>query len=90
MVRCARGLGQFQLTYNTRPMQSQLIIHGTKSVLRVDLFAMYHGKKANTPLPKAAERLVNAFIDSIGPMIEGDGRAYAKVTTWRRHRRVSC
>jgi predicted dehydrogenase/nucleoside-diphosphate-sugar epimerase len=70
LVRCKRGLGQFQLTYNTRPMQSQLIIHGTKSVLRVDLFAMYHGKKSNTPLPKAAERLVNAFVDSIGPMID--------------------
>jgi predicted dehydrogenase/nucleoside-diphosphate-sugar epimerase len=70
MVRCARGLGQFQLTYNTRPMQSQLIIHGTKGVLRVDLFAMFHGKRANTPLPKAAERLVNAFVDSIGPMID--------------------
>lgn len=70
MVRCARGLGQFQLTYNTRPLQSQLIIHGTRSVLRVDLFAMFHGKRSNTPLPKAAERLVNAFIDSIGPMID--------------------
>src|SRR5215468_7418385 len=70
LVRCARGLGQFQLTYNTRPLQSQLIIHGTKSVLRVDLFAMFHGKRANTPLPKAAERLVNAFVDSIGPMID--------------------
>src|ERR1043165_3826223 len=70
MVRCARGLGQFQLTYNTRPLQSQLIIHGTKSVLRVDLFAMFHGKRSNTPLPKAAERLVNAFADSIGPMID--------------------
>ncbi|MBC7978160.1 MAG: Gfo/Idh/MocA family oxidoreductase, partial [Myxococcales bacterium] len=70
MVRCQRGLGQFQLTYNTRPMQSQLIIHGTKSVLRVDLFAMFHGKRKNTPLPKAAERLVNAFVDSIGPMID--------------------
>lgn len=70
MVRCARGLGQFQLTYNTRPLQSQLIIHGTKGVLRVDLFAMFHGKRANTPLPKAAERLVNAFVDSIGPMID--------------------
>jgi nucleoside-diphosphate-sugar epimerase len=70
MVRCKRGLGQFQLTYNTRPMQSQLIIHGTKGVLRVDLFAMFHGKKSNTPLPKAAERLVNAFVDSIGPMID--------------------
>jgi predicted dehydrogenase/nucleoside-diphosphate-sugar epimerase len=70
IVRCARGLGQFQLTYNTRPMQSQLIIHGTKGVLRVDLFAMFHGKRSSTPLPKAAERLVNAFADSIQPLIE--------------------
>jgi len=70
MVHCARGLGQFQLTYNTKPMQSQLIIHGTKSVLRVDLFAMSHGKRGSTPLPKAAERLVNAFTDSIGPLID--------------------
>src|SRR5512138_2151291 len=70
MVRCRRGLGQFQLTYNARPMQSQLIIHGTKSVLRVDLFAMFHGKRASTPLPKAAERLVNAFADSIQPLID--------------------
>jgi hypothetical protein len=31
LVRCRRGLGQFQLTYNTRPMQSQLIVHGTKA-----------------------------------------------------------
>ena len=57
LVRCKRGLGQFQLTYNVKPMQSQLIIHGTKGVLRVDLFAMFHGKRAATPLPKAAERL---------------------------------
>jgi nucleoside-diphosphate-sugar epimerase len=70
MVRCQRGLGQFQLTYNTRPMQSQLIIHGTKGVLRVDLFAMFHGKRSSTPLPKAAERLVNAFADSIQPLID--------------------
>ena len=70
LVRCANGLGQFQLTWNTRPMQSQMIIHGTKGVLRVDLFAMFHGKRASTPLPKAAERLVNAFADSIQPLIE--------------------
>lgn len=70
MVRCQRGLANFQLTYNTRPMQSQLIIHGTKGVLRVDLFAMFHGKRSSTPLPKAAERLVNAFTDSIQPLID--------------------
>lgn len=70
VARCAGGLGQFQLTWNTRPMQSQLIIHGTKGVLRVDLFAMFHGKRAATPLPKPAERLVNAFSDSVQPLVD--------------------
>ena len=70
LVRCKRGLGQFQLSWNVKPMQSQMIIHGTKGVLRVDLFAMFHGKRASTPLPKAAERLVNAFADSIQPLID--------------------
>jgi len=70
LVRCKRGLGEFQLTWNVKPMQSQLIIHGTKGVLRVDLFAMFHGKRASTPLPKAAERLINAFADSIQPLID--------------------
>ncbi|HUJ59011.1 MAG TPA: NAD-dependent epimerase/dehydratase family protein [Kofleriaceae bacterium] len=70
LVRCQRGLGQFQLSWNVRPMQSQLIIHGTRGVLRVDLFAMFHGKRSSTPLPKAAERLVNAFADSIQPLID--------------------
>ncbi len=69
-VKCKRGLAQFQLTWNVKPMQSQIIIHGTKQVLRVDLFAMFHGKRSSTPLPKAAERLVNAFTDSIQPLID--------------------
>ncbi len=70
VVRCARGLGQLQLTYNAKPMQSQLIIHGTRGVLRVDLFAMFHGRRASTPLPKAAERLINAVTDSLQPLID--------------------
>jgi len=70
VVRCQRGLGQFQLTYNVKPMQSQIIIHGTRGVLRVDLFAMFQGKRASTPLPKAAERLLNAFADSVQPLID--------------------
>jgi predicted dehydrogenase/nucleoside-diphosphate-sugar epimerase len=70
LVRCKRGIGQFQLTWNVKPMQSQMIIHGTRGVLRVDLFAMFHGKRSSTPLPKAAERLINAFTDSIQPLVD--------------------
>jgi predicted dehydrogenase/nucleoside-diphosphate-sugar epimerase len=70
LVRCERGLGQFQLSWNVRPMQSQMIIHGTHGVLRVDLFAMFLGKRSDTPLPKAAERVINAYADSIQPLVD--------------------
>jgi predicted dehydrogenase/nucleoside-diphosphate-sugar epimerase len=70
LVRCRDGIGQFQLTWNVKPMQSQLIIHGTKGVLRVDLFAMFQGKRVSTPLPKAAERVLNALADSAQPLID--------------------
>lgn len=69
-VRCARAIAQFQLTYNAKPMQHQIVIQGTKGILRVDLFAMFHGRRRNTPLPKAAERIVNAMTDSIQPLID--------------------
>ncbi len=39
MVRCTRGLAQFQLSYNVKPEQSRVTIHGTKGVRRIDLFA---------------------------------------------------
>jgi predicted dehydrogenase/nucleoside-diphosphate-sugar epimerase len=70
IVRCTRGLGQFQLSWNAKPMQSQLVIHGTKGLLRVDLFAMFNSRRRNTSLPKAAERIVNALSDSIQPLID--------------------
>ena len=80
VVRCQRGLGEFQLSWNVKPMQSQIIIHGTKGVLRVDLFAMFQGKRASTPLPKAAERLINAFTDSLQPLIDVPIGVYKFVT----------
>ena len=70
LVKCKRGLGQFQISYNTRPLQSQMIIHGTRAVLRVDLFTMFHARRQTTPLPKAAERIVNAMTDSIQPLVD--------------------
>ncbi|MBP6630278.1 MAG: NAD-dependent epimerase/dehydratase family protein [Kofleriaceae bacterium] len=70
MVRCARGLGQFQLTWNTRPPPSQLTIHGRKGVLEVDLSARYRGKRSSTLLPRAAERLVNAVAGSLPPLLD--------------------
>ncbi|MEJ7731663.1 MAG: NAD-dependent epimerase/dehydratase family protein [Polyangiaceae bacterium] len=70
LVRCRAGLGQFQLSWNVKPMQSQIIIQGTKSILRVDLFLMFHALRAATALPKPAERIVNAITDSVQPLLD--------------------
>jgi predicted dehydrogenase/nucleoside-diphosphate-sugar epimerase len=70
LVRCEKGLGQFQLSWNVKPLQSQMIIQGTRGVLRVDLFLMFQARRALTPLPKAAERIINAMTDSLKPMID--------------------
>ncbi|CAN5596311.1 hypothetical protein BH09PLA1_BH09PLA1_10160 [soil metagenome] len=69
-VRCRDGIGQCQLSWNVRPMQSQLIIQGTKGVLRVDLFLMFQSKRMSTRLPKPAERMINAWTDSTRPLVQ--------------------
>jgi predicted dehydrogenase/nucleoside-diphosphate-sugar epimerase len=70
LVKCRDGLGQFQLSWNAKPIQSQLIIHGTNGIMRVDLFAMFHAKRLATPLPKAAERVLNTVTDSVQPLVD--------------------
>jgi len=70
LVQCKQGMGQFQLSWNVKPLQSQIIIQGTKGVLRVDLFLMFQARRGVTPLPKAAERVINALTDSLKPLVD--------------------
>jgi 2-alkyl-3-oxoalkanoate reductase len=64
-VRGAKGTGNIQLSWNVKPLQHQLIIQGSRGTLRTDLFAMYLTRRRHTPLPKAAERVVNALVESV-------------------------
>jgi predicted dehydrogenase/nucleoside-diphosphate-sugar epimerase len=70
MVRCQGGLGQFQLSWNVKPMQSQIIVQGTRGVLRLDLFLMFQALRRSMPLPKPAERVANALTDSLRPLVD--------------------
>ena len=69
-VRCERGLGQFQLSWNVKPMQSQIIVQGTRGVLRADLFLMFLAMRKAMPVPKPIERVVNALTDSMQPLVD--------------------
>jgi predicted dehydrogenase/nucleoside-diphosphate-sugar epimerase len=70
LVRCRDGIGQFQLSWNVKPMQSQIIVQGTRGVLRIDLFLMFQALRGATPLPKAIERVLNALTDSLQPLVD--------------------
>src|SRR5262249_51817888 len=61
LVTCKRGLGQIQLSFGAKPLQHQIILQGTKGVLRLDLFLMFQAWRRPAPLPKPAERIVNAL-----------------------------
>lgn len=80
VVRCQRGLGQMQLSWNVKPLQSQIIIQGTKGIRRLDLFLMFQANRASTPLPKAAERMWNAVTDALPPLIDVSRNAFAFAT----------
>jgi 2-alkyl-3-oxoalkanoate reductase len=70
MVRCRGGLGQFQLSWNVKPMQSQVIVQGTRGVMRADLFLMFQALRKAMPVPKPIERVVNALTDSLQPLVD--------------------
>jgi len=73
LVRCARGHGQMQLSWNARPLQNLVVIQGTRGVLKLDLLAMTRSLRPTLPGPKAVERLFGAARDSIESLLRLTG-----------------
>jgi predicted dehydrogenase/nucleoside-diphosphate-sugar epimerase len=70
LVRCRDGLGQFQLSWNVKPLQNLIVVQGTKGVMRVDVMLMFSSRRDSLKLPNAAERVINAYTDSLAPIVE--------------------
>lgn len=70
LVRCRDGLGQFQISFNAKPIQNQIFLHGTKGILRVDLFSLFQSTRTFFPLPRPIERIINVGIDSVQPLVQ--------------------
>jgi predicted dehydrogenase/nucleoside-diphosphate-sugar epimerase len=63
-VRCRDGRAHVQISFNVRPIQNTIIIQGTKGVLRIEQMSMFSARRTAMPLPKAAERVLNAYGES--------------------------
>ncbi len=69
-VRCRDGFGHVHISFNVKPIQNVIALHGTAGVMRVDAMSMFSTHRRSTPLPKALERVFNAYAESIQPMIQ--------------------
>jgi len=61
LVRCERGIGQLYMSWNVLPLQDMLLIHGTRGVIRADIFGMSVTVRKTSRLPDHAERVLNTF-----------------------------
>jgi len=69
-VRCRDGSGQFQLSWNVKPIQNLIVIQGTRGVLRVDAMRMFQARRLSTRLPKPADRLLGIYSDLFAPVAD--------------------
>jgi len=63
-VRCQQGVGRIYLSWNVRPMQNELIIHGTRGVMHVDCYLQICTLRRSFPAPKQVQRVYYALANS--------------------------
>ena len=64
LVRCRRGTGQMYLSWNIRPIQNQIVVHGTRGVIQVDCFLQTCTLRRSLPGPKFGSAVVGAISSS--------------------------
>ena len=52
MVETDRGTGHMYISWNVRPIQNELVIHGTKGVMHVDCYLQIITLRKTYPAPK--------------------------------------
>ena len=66
LVETNKGTGQMYISWNVRPIQNELVIHGTKGVMHVDCYIQTITLRKTYPAPKAVQRILGAGLNSLG------------------------
>ena len=65
LLECERGTGHMYISWNVRPMQNELIIHGTRGVMHVDCYLQTLTVRKTYPAPKPIQRILGAGLNSL-------------------------
>ncbi len=69
-VDCARGPARLYLSWNVRPIRSQVIVHGTKGVIQIDCFLQTCYVTKLLPGPKFASPVICAMRNAALSLVE--------------------
>jgi predicted dehydrogenase/nucleoside-diphosphate-sugar epimerase len=64
-VECEKAPGSLYISWNVRPIQNELIIHGTRGVMYVDGYLQTLTIRKTYPAPKPIQRILGAGLNSL-------------------------
>ena len=70
LATCERGVGRLQISWNVRPMQSRLVLQGTRGVLEVDRFLQVCRVSRALPGPKFVSTVWAGFMNAVKEVFE--------------------
>jgi len=70
LLECQKGTGQMYLSWNVRPIQNELIVHGTRGVMHIDRYLQTLTVRKTYPAPKAVQRILGAGFNSLGMLFK--------------------
>jgi 2-alkyl-3-oxoalkanoate reductase len=65
LVECQNGTGHMYLSWNVRPMQNEITVHGTRGVMLVDCYLQTISLRKTYPAPKPVQRILGAGLNSL-------------------------
>ncbi len=68
VVEAERGRGAMYLSWNARPMQNELVIHGTRGRLHVDCYLQTLSLHRTLPAPKPIQRMLGTALVALGQL----------------------
>jgi predicted dehydrogenase/nucleoside-diphosphate-sugar epimerase len=64
-----RGAGAMYISWNAKPMQNELVIHGTRGILHVDCYLQTLSLHRTLPAPKPIQRMVGTGLVALGQLV---------------------
>ena len=69
LVRCANGIGRIRLSWNARPLETYVVVHGERGTLRADVARLFLGRRLARGLPSAVARTLNTLEDAAAALV---------------------